>query len=234
MAYEPLPSTGPGSATVGFVARASWGEQVRLDFEDHEDRLQDVEAAVAGVWRGAWEPDTTYNAGDIVQHDGGSWRASESIPAQSPDVEPGTTSPDPWVLIAAGGSVSGLVRTIGITIDGAGGEISTGVKGYVRVPFAGTITKWTLLSTDDIGSPVPQTGSIEIDVWKTTFASYPPTDSDSITASAPPTLTSAQADEDETLTGWDLDVDEGDVFGFNVVSVTDLIRVTLILEIEQA
>ena len=101
MAFESLPSTGPGSATVGFVARAAWGEQVRLNFEDHEDRLQDVEAAVASVWRGAWDPDTAYNGGDLVSHDGSTWRASGAIPVASPADEPGVTSPSEWELFAA-------------------------------------------------------------------------------------------------------------------------------------
>ena len=102
MAFEELPATGAGSAEAGRVVRASWGELVRLDLNDHEDRIQDLESVSAAVWRGDWEVDTSYNAGDIVQHNGSSWRASESIPTQSPDIEPGETSPDPWVVIAEG------------------------------------------------------------------------------------------------------------------------------------
>ena len=40
------------------------------------------------------------------------------------------------------------IGAVGIVIDGGGSVITTGVKGFVEVPFAGTITAATLLSTD--------------------------------------------------------------------------------------
>jgi len=64
-------------------------------------------------------------------------------------------------------------------------------------------------------------------VWKDTYANFPPTDSDSITASAPPTLTTAQKSEDATLTGWTTSISSGDILGFNVDSATTVTRVTL-------
>lgn len=114
-------------------------------------------------------------------------------------------------------------RTITLTIDGAGSAISTGVKGYLRVPVNATITGWTLLAD--------QVGSIVIDVWKDTFANYPPTVADTITASAKPTLSSASSDDDTTLTGWTTAITAGDVLGFNVDSATTVTRVTLELTI---
>jgi hypothetical protein len=224
MAFEALPSTGAGSAEAGRVVRASWGELVRLNFDDHEERIQDLEVSSALVWRGEWDSGTAYNAGDLVQHNGSAWRASESIPVTSPTDEPGV-SPSAWELFA---SASTAIRTIGITIDGAGAEITTGVKGYVRVPFSGEIVRATLLSADEGASPV--SGDIVIDVLKDTFASYPPTTS--ICASAKPTLSNDQASEDTTLTGWDTTVTAGDVFGFEVESASGVLRVTLILDVE--
>jgi hypothetical protein len=70
-----------------------------------------------------------------------------------------------------------------------------------------------------------------IDVWKDTYANAPPVNADSITASAPPTLSSAQKSQDTTLTGWTKTVAVGDVFGFNVDSATTITRVTLILSV---
>ncbi len=113
-------------------------------------------------------------------------------------------------------------RTFGITIDGGGSAITTGVKGYTEVPFACTIDKIRLLAD--------QSGSIVIDVWKDTYANYPPTDADSITASAPPTISSAVKAEDSTLSGWTTAVSAGDTVGFNVDSATTVTRVHLILE----
>jgi hypothetical protein len=227
MAFEALPATGAGSAEAGRVVRASWGEQVRLNFDDHEERIQDLEAITAAVWRGDWAVDTAYNAGDIVQHNGSSWRASEDIPIQSPDIEPGETSPDPWTLVAAA-AVQDVTRTIGITIDGSGSDITTGIKGYVRVPFSGTIVRATLLSSDEGASPA--SGDVVIDVLKDIFANYPPTTS--ICASAKPRLTNDQTYEDATLTGWDTTVTAGDVFGFEVESASGVTRATLILDVE--
>src|SRR5262245_12354045 len=40
------------------------------------------------------------------------------------------------------------IGAVGILIDGGGSAITTGVKGFVEVPFAGTITAATVLSTD--------------------------------------------------------------------------------------
>jgi len=120
-------------------------------------------------------------------------------------------------------AASATTRTVGITIDGGGAEITTGVKGFIQFPIAGTIVAATLLAD--------QTGAIVIDVWKDTLANYPPTNADSITASAPPTIGSGTNSRDTTLTGWTTAVAAGDVFGFNVDSVTDIERVTLILEI---
>ena len=112
---------------------------------------------------------------------------------------------------------------LGITIDGAGAVITTGVKGYLRVPYACTITKAELVAN--------ASGSLAIDIWKDTFANFPPTSIDSIVASAPPTLSSAQKATDSTLTGWATTLAEGDYLGFNVTTATTVTRATLILAV---
>lgn len=65
-----------------------------------------------------------------------------------------------------------------------------------------------------------QSGSIVVDLWKDTYANYPPTDADTITASAPPTLSSAIKSTDSTLTGWTKTLTKGDVLWGNVDSAT--------------
>lgn len=126
-------------------------------------------------------------------------------------------------------SASKLKRTVGVVIGDGTNVISTGVAGYVSCPVAGTITKARLLSAD----AAVTSGSIAVDVWKDTYANYPPTDADSITASAPPTITTATKSEDSTLTGWTTSVSAGDVFGFNVDSVSSLKRVVLELTVDE-
>jgi hypothetical protein len=122
----------------------------------------------------------------------------------------------------AGGSAQNY--TVGITIDGGGSALTTGLKGFRSIPVTGTIVSARLL-----GDVV---GSVVIDVWKDVFANFPPTNADSITAAAPPTLAAAQSSEDTTLTGWTTAVTAGDVLGFNVDSAATLTRVTLELEIQ--
>ncbi|MBI4443516.1 MAG: hypothetical protein HY649_09110 [Acidobacteria bacterium] len=114
------------------------------------------------------------------------------------------------------------ISTIGITIDGGGSAITSGVQGYIEVPFACTITQATTLAD--------QSGSIVIDVWKDTYANYPPTVLDTITASAKPTITTATKAQDATLTGWTTSVSAGDIIGFNVDSATTVTRVHLTLK----
>ena len=129
-------------------------------------------------------------------------------------------------LVAAGSAPR--IGALGLLIDGAGAAITTGVKGFLSVPFAGTITGWTLLSTD--GSATA--GSIVIDVWKDTYANYPPVVGDSITASAKPTLSSVNKNASTTLTGWTTSIAAGDVLGFKVDSAATVTRVVLSLTVQ--
>jgi hypothetical protein len=115
-------------------------------------------------------------------------------------------------------------KTIAFVIDGAGSAITTGAKkAAVRFPWAGTITKNTLLAD--------QSGDIVIDIWKDTYANYPPDNSDSITAAAPPTISGGTKSEDSTLTGWTTSISAGDTFKVNVDSCSSITYATLIIEI---
>jgi hypothetical protein len=125
------------------------------------------------------------------------------------------------VCLENGTNCEAVSGSFGITIDGGGSAITTGVKGYIEVPYAMTIDQVTFICD--------QSGSIVVDVWKDTYANYPPTDADTITASAPPTITTATKSQDTTLTGWTTSVTSEDIFGFNVDSVTSMQRCTLVL-----
>jgi hypothetical protein len=110
---------------------------------------------------------------------------------------------------------------INFIIDGGGEELTTGQKGHLELPFAGVFASVRLLAD--------QPGSVVVDIWKDTYANFPPTVSESITASAKPTLSSAQKSEDTSLTGWTTVFSAGDILAFNVDSVSDVERVTLSL-----
>lgn len=128
--------------------------------------------------------------------------------------------------LVGGAKVTGQRVTAQVIIDGGGAAISTGVKGDMGpMDFAGEIEAVTLLAD--------QSGSIVIDIWKDSYANYPPTDADSITASAPPTLSSAVKSQDTTLTGWTKTFAVGDIFRFNVDSAAAVQRVTLALKLRK-
>jgi hypothetical protein len=108
--------------------------------------------------------------------------------------------------------------TIGTTIDGSGGTITVGQKGYVQIPYACTITGWRLIAN--------AAGSIVVDIWKTAAPTIP-TVANVITASAKPTLSSQQTATSSTLTGWTTSVAANDIIGFNVNSATTVSWVIL-------
>lgn len=134
-----------------------------------------------------------------------------------------TAVPQP-ILTAQQAAIDNLrVRTILFPIDGGGAVITAGVKGDVTMDFAGKILSWRILGD--------QSGSIVIDLWRDTYANYPPTVADTITASAKPTITTATKAESSALTGWNTSFNAGDIFRPNVDSVTTLTRATLSLKV---
>jgi hypothetical protein len=117
------------------------------------------------------------------------------------------------------------ITAITLTIDGGGSAITTGNTGkYPTVPYSGTI--------QSVEIAADQSGSIVVDVWKAAGAI--PTNSNSITASAPPTLSSAQRATDSTLTGWTTAISAGDVLGFEVDSATTVTSVVLTIKVKKA
>ncbi len=112
---------------------------------------------------------------------------------------------------------------IEVVIDGGGATITTGIKVDIEIPFACTINRVTMLAD--------QSGSIVVDIWKDTYANYPPVVGDSITASAKPTITTALKSQDSTLTGWTTSITAGDTLRFNVDSVTTIQRVLVSLKV---
>ncbi len=107
-------------------------------------------------------------------------------------------------------------------INGGGATIVTGIQGDFIVPYNCTITEWTLLAD--------QTGSIVVDLWVDTYANYPPTSADVITASAKPTISSATKATSSTLTGWTTTLAAGSIVRVNVNSVSTIQRCTLYLK----
>lgn len=132
----------------------------------------------------------------------------------------GLSSDRTYALPDSSGTLE-LATPVGLTyvIDGGGSTITTGFKGVLTVPFDMTITGWVLLAD--------QSGSIVVDVWKDTYANYPPTGADSITGADKPTLSSVDKNRNLAVTLWTTAVSANDVIAFNVDSVSTVQRVTL-------
>jgi hypothetical protein len=174
-------------------------------------------------WNGsAWEPYSASAAGapPIAHHTTHETGGTDAITALAASVITTGT--------IASARLPARVGAVGLIIDGGGSVITTGVKGFVEVPFAGTITAVTVLSTD----AAVTSGSIVVDIWKDTYANYPPAVADTITASAKPTLASATKSRDTTLTGWTTSVAAGDILGFKVDSASAVVKVFVSLTVQ--
>lgn len=120
-------------------------------------------------------------------------------------------------------SAAAKTKTITVTIGDGVNVPAVDTKCDVVVPFAATVSKATLLAD--------ASGSAVVNIWKDTYANYPPTVADKITASAPPTLSGAAKSQDSTLTGWTTGITAGDTLRFNLDSVATCKRLTLCLEL---
>lgn len=112
-------------------------------------------------------------------------------------------------------------RVLRVVLDGGGVALTTGAKKvYMSIPYTCTITKWRILPD--------QSGSIVINIWKDTYANFPPTVTDTIIPSGTkPTLSAATSAESSLLTGWITLLNIGDVLEVNVDSITTVTKVFL-------
>lgn len=101
-------------------------------------------------------------------------------------------------------------------IDGGGAAITTGIKMDLIVPAKCTANSWTVL--------LDQSGSIQFDLWKDTYANYPPTVADTITGTDKPLVAAATKGTSSALTGWTTAWSEGDTIRVNVDSITTATR----------
>lgn len=161
--------------------------------------------------------------------------ALASIPANTLVGRDAVSAGPPAALSVAGGlGMSGAgslelvpnqrIRYITVPLFQNGSVLTTGVKADFLVPFSCTIRRVTLLAD--------QNGNIVIDIWKNTFANFPPTGTNSITAAAKPTLAAANKFQDSVLSGWTTTISAGDILRFNIDSVLTVTRVTVCLDVE--
>jgi len=165
-------------------------------------------------------PDTIYSPRTIANRSGVVYDANKQTVIFAEDFQKPAAE-----IVAIETDLEARKYSITIIIDGGGSAITTGIKGFLEIPFKCEIERVTLLA--DVS------GSIIIDIWNDTYANFPPADADSITAAAPPTITTAVKSQDATLTDWLKTIDAGDILAFNVDSATTITRVTLALKVKK-
>lgn len=153
----------------------------------------------------------------------GSLDGTEVVPL----VQLGTTKRATVKQLGTGIFTSNFPATIEYVIDGGGSNLTTGVKGYLVVPFDCTIQSATMLA-DGICNLV-------IDIWKCTEDQFDagltaPKSSNSITGGSPPTISSTTKYFSQALSTWTSSLAQADVLAYNVMSVLNCGRATLSLQ----
>lgn len=154
----------------------------------------------------------------------GSTKGAASFTANDFDASAGNISLDYTNGQKASGSVPGFstanqtIGVVGITIDGGGSAVTTGSKGFITVPYAGTITNWYMAAD--------QSGSAVIDVKRSGTSI--------VGAGNKPTLSSAQSGNAAVSSWTSTAISAGDILEFNVGSASTLTRVTLTIKVNKS
>lgn len=103
-----------------------------------------------------------------------------------------------------------------------GTSVITAQDQEIVLPFAGTITDWTIVSD--------KSANVSIDLWVDGYAEYPPTVLDTICNSNYVSLTTSDKNTDSTLTGWTKTFSAGDIMKAHIISVDTASRILLTIK----
>ena len=119
-----------------------------------------------------------------------------------------------WLL-----SAKNVGGSFGCVVDNTPNVYTTGLKTSVIMPYDGSIVSWTIIGD--------QSGTTVVDLWKTNYAGYPSDVSTSVTGGNYIKLTNQTKNTDSALTGWTKNFSNGDIYQFNVNSVTSLNKILI-------
>jgi hypothetical protein len=108
------------------------------------------------------------------------------------------------------------IGSFGVTVDGVTSIVQVGKVGFVTIPYAGTITGWSITSN--------AVGNIQFDIWKASGA-IPTTTI--VSDSTYPALVADDFQTSVAVGGWITTFAAGDVFGFYVNSASTIKNATL-------
>jgi hypothetical protein len=152
------------------------------------------------------------------------YAGGNSIQALTGDVTANASSPSQSVAATLASNFK--VGSCGVIFTAVSGVVTNGTTGYAQVPYNGTITGWTLVSTS-------ASGSCTVTVFKDTFANYPPTSPTDNIFTVQPVLVSQIKNQDlaPTFVGSQATVAAGDWIGFTISGVALVSWVNLTLSI---
>ena len=118
------------------------------------------------------------------------------------------------------------IYAISAVLSGGGSAIASGTFVDVPVPITGTIESWALIGD--------QSGSLQVSVRKEAAATWPPTSTESIVASAPLVISGAVQASSSTLTGWTTEITTTELLRFWVDSLaTSITQATAVLYVRK-
>jgi hypothetical protein len=100
-------------------------------------------------------------------------------------------------------------------INGGGVTITTGIKGYVEIPFGCTVSQWTILLSSNTGASV--TDAITIDVLADTYTNYVSATS-MVGAGTKPNVSAATKNQAVPASWTTTTIAAGSIVGFNITS----------------
>jgi hypothetical protein len=124
------------------------------------------------------------------------------------------------------GPMATIPASIQYVFDGGDDQVDAGMTGNVVIPFACSIVSWTL-----VAEPL---GDIVIDVWRSSYAGFPASVSDSITGGEKPSIVSGQKASSSSLGAWDVEIQDGDILTFHVDFASGVLRASVSLKVIRA
>ncbi len=114
--------------------------------------------------------------------------------------------------------------TIGISLDGQGGVLSTGITQYSVISSPSRLVGWDLVAST--------TGSVVFDIWKITSGNTLPTVVNSIVGANNPQINPGPYSGSTNLGGWSgTTLNTGDIIVYNINNVSGITKATLTLRL---